>query len=256
MARIGTKRLIVCDLETTGANPQRDLVIQVGAVALDDSLEAVGEFEAKIRFDRECSAPAALQVNSFEEGAWEKGALSEKEAARRFSAFLHEHATIRREGRSHGKPFFVAQLASYNAAFDGPFVQAWFERAGEFLPASFQTLCVLQRVHFALLESVGCRPPENLKLGTVCRELGIPLGENAHDALHDARATASLYRVLHGMEPLLLPTDSAVSVSLPNGARLTTEPPSRPYTKRFSTLRSCRPRMRRRRRLRCAARKH
>lgn len=195
------KRLVVFDLETTGTNPERDLVIQVGAVALDDSLEAVGEFEVKIRFDRECAAPQALQINSFEEGAWEKNALSEKEAARRFGVFLHEHATLRRAG-AHGKPFFVAQLASYNAAFDGPFALAWFQRVGEFLPASFQVLCLLQRVQFALLEGTNCRPPENLKLGTVCKELGIPLGEGAHDALHDTRAAASVYRVLHGLEPL------------------------------------------------------
>jgi DNA polymerase III epsilon subunit-like protein len=99
-------------------------------------------------------------------------------------------------------PTFVAQLASYNAAYNQPFLEAWFKRAREFLPVSFHVLCVMQRVQWAHAESRACPPPENLKLATVCEELGILLGENAHDALFDAKAAASVYRALHGLPPL------------------------------------------------------
>lgn len=201
MGKIQTNRLVVFDLETTGTNPLRDSVIQVGAVALDGELSPCGEFEVKIRFDEGRASSAALEVNSFERSTWNKDAVSSGEAARRFSAFLHEHATLLRTG-AHGKPYRVSQLASYNSGYDGPFLSCWFELAREFLPADRRVLCLMQRTHWALVESHACAFPENLKLGTVCRELGIPLGDNAHDALHDARAAASLYRVLHGLSPL------------------------------------------------------
>ncbi len=201
MARIQTKRLVVFDLETTGTNPDRDCVIQVGAVALDGELSPCGDFELKLRFDDRRASQATFGHNSFEQQRWYKEAVSPGEAARRFAKFLHEHATLERTG-SRGKPFLITQLASYNSSFDAVFLQAWFEGVREFLPADRRVLCLLQRTHWALVESHGCTFPENLKLGTVCRELGIPLGGNSHDAFHDARAAASLYRVLHGLEPI------------------------------------------------------
>jgi DNA polymerase III epsilon subunit-like protein len=201
VGKIQTDRLVVFDLETTGTNPERDCAIQVGALALDGDLSPCGEFESKLCFDEGRESSAAHGGNSLERAVWNREALPEREAARRFAAFLHEHATLLRAG-AHGKPFLVAQLASYNSGFDGPFLNAWFERSGDFLPADRRVLCLMQRAHWALLESRRCAFPDSLKLGTVCRELGIPLGHNAHDALHDARAAASIYRVLHGLSPI------------------------------------------------------
>jgi len=207
--KIQTGRLVVFDLETTGTNPGRDGVIQVGAVALDGELSPSAEFEMKLRFEESRASRAAVERNSFEREMWDREAVSEGEGARRFALFLHEHATLLRSG-AHGKPFLVTQLASYNASFDGPFLEAWFERARQFLPADRRVLCLLQRAHWAFLESDACGFPENLKLGTLCRELGIPLGGKAHDALEDARAAASLYRVLHGLSPIAAARSSRV----------------------------------------------
>lgn len=195
--KLATKRLVVFDLETTGTDPARDLVVQVGAVVLDESLEEKDSFEVKVRIDEagERAGAAALRLNSFDPGLWEKEAVSEASAAKRFAAFLKEHATLRREGK-RGKPFFVAELAAYNAPFDLSFLKAWYERLNLFLPASYHALCIMQRAKWHFLEAPRSKPPSDWKLGTVSSHLGVPLGDEAHDALADARATARVYKAL------------------------------------------------------------
>lgn len=194
-------RLVIFDLETTGLDPRHHQPIQIGAVALDgETLCELEAFEVKVRFEQARAAPEALAVNSFEESAWEKEAVSEHEAARAFSEFLKRHATTRRETAA-GKPFFVAELGAFNSAFDMPFILAWYERLGEFLPAAFHGRCFLQRAMWHFFEASLAAPPD-WKLGTLCDAFGVPLGEYAHDAVYDARATASLYRkMLSGAAP-------------------------------------------------------
>jgi DNA polymerase III epsilon subunit-like protein len=187
-------RLVFFDLETTGLDPRHHQPIQIGAVAVDgETLAELAAFEVKVRFQREQASPEALAVNSFEDGAWGE-AVSEREAARRFAEFLKAHATLRRETAAH-KPYLLSELCAFNSAFDLGMVQAWYERLGLFLPASWHARCVMQRAFWYWFEQ-GLPPPPDWKLGTLCRAFGVELGESAHDALADARATAALYRKL------------------------------------------------------------
>lgn len=188
-----SQRLVVFDLETSGLDPARDQVLQIGAVALDDRLAQVGTFEVKVRLEG-VGGPVVAGREDTATSRWDRTAVSEREAARRFQSFLKEHATLRRE-TARGKPFLVSELSGYNAAFDVPFLQAWFERLGEFLPASFHGRCVMQRAFWFFFER-GLPAPVDWKLGTLCRAFGVPLGENAHDAFFDAEATAGLYRAM------------------------------------------------------------
>src|SRR5262245_56246524 len=102
----GMTRLVFFDLECTGLDPRHHQPIQIGAVAVDgETLCEVGEFEVKVRFERDHAAPQVLAENSFEEGTWDKEAISPHEAARRFAEFLKAHATSRRESKhGNGKP--------------------------------------------------------------------------------------------------------------------------------------------------------
>ncbi len=193
VAVLSKKRIVVFDLETTGLSPDDDQIIQIGAVALDERLRSVESFEVKVRFDKEAASPVALEVNSYDESAWEAEAVSEREAQKQFTAFLKRHASIRKESKA-GKPYYVAQLAAYNSAFDAPFLRAWYDRMDSFLPSDFHVVCVMQRVMWYFLEK-NRRPPKDWKLETVLNHLGRKM-TGAHDAPSDVRATASLYRAL------------------------------------------------------------
>jgi DNA polymerase III epsilon subunit-like protein len=122
--------------------------------------------------------------------------LQEHEAAGLFAAFLKRHASstvLSSEGSSR----CLAQLVAHNAAFDGPFLQAWYERLGVFLPARYQVLCTLQRAQWHFAERPELPPPENFKLATLCHYYRVPLhAARAHDALGDVTATFLLYRAL------------------------------------------------------------
>jgi DNA polymerase-3 subunit epsilon len=187
--------IVFFDIETTGLNPKRHSIIQIGAVALDEGLREIATFEVKVGFalKRRAENPVS-RLNSYDESTWQKEALPEREAARRFAAFLKDHASLPRKTKN-GKPFFVAQLAAYNAPFDAVFLQTWYERLREFLPAARPPLCVMQRAQWYFEESLK-RKPNDWKLSTVAKHCGIPL-TNAHDALADARATAGVYREIY-----------------------------------------------------------
>ncbi len=98
----------------------------------------------------------------------------------------------------NGKRYQVAQLVAHNAErFDSPFLQAWFDRLEVFLPARYMALCTKQRALWLFDEDKTLTPPANFQLATLCEYFGIKLPpENAHDALHDVRATVELYRAM------------------------------------------------------------
>jgi DNA polymerase III epsilon subunit-like protein len=196
---------IFFDLETAGVDPKRHAIIQVAAVAVDESLEPLEAFEAKLRFDPRRANKNSLRKNHYHPGVWAKQGREPDEAARTFAAFLRRHATVPMIG-SRGTNYQVAQLVAHNAGFDGPFLQTWFERAGIYLPARQQVLCTLQRAMWYFTE-VDCAPPKDFKLATLCQCFGVPFhAASAHEALGDVMATLGLYRALaaHAKKRFLL----------------------------------------------------
>ncbi len=136
--------LVFFDLETAGLDPKRHPIIQIAAIAVDESLSPVEAFEAKIRFDEKKANKNSLRKNHFHRGVWAKDAQEERQVAIDFAEFLRRHAAIDMKSSS-GHTFRVAQLVAHNASFDGTFLQDWFDRIGIFLPARRQVLCTLQR---------------------------------------------------------------------------------------------------------------
>jgi hypothetical protein len=82
----------------------------------------------------------------------------------------------------------VAQLVAHNAAFDGPFLEAWSRRLRVRLPIAFRVLCTIQRAEWFFAETAEARP-ESLRLLSLCAHFGVSFSaQDAHEALADARA--------------------------------------------------------------------
>ncbi len=189
--------LVFIDIETGGPNPSRHPIIQIAAVALDGSrLATLETSEIKIRFDERKANKYSLRKNSYSRSLWQREAMPEHKAARQFAAFLRRHATHRAVSQA-GREYGLAQLVAHNAAFDGPFLQSWYERLNLFCPARGQVFCTLQRCYWYFMENPHLTPPKNFRLGTLCQYFEVPLAAaDAHDALGDVRATVALYRAL------------------------------------------------------------
>ena len=190
-------KLAFFDLETAGLNPDRHAIIQIAAIAVDESLSPIEAFEAKILFDERKANQNSLRKNHFHRGVWAKEAQREEAAAKGFSDFLRRHASVPQTS-SKGEEYFVSQLVAHNSSFDGPFLQAWFDRLKIFLPARRQVLCTMQRTLWHFSENTHLVPPKDYKLATLCQYFGVPFhAAAAHEALADVSATVQLYRALH-----------------------------------------------------------
>ncbi len=190
--------LIFFDLETAGLDPKRHAIIQIAAIAVDETLAPIEAFEAKVRFNEQKANKNSLRKNHYQKGTWAIEAQEEIDVARDFAAFLKRHASIPMTS-SKGAPYFVAQLVAHNAAFDAGFLQAWFDRLKLFLPARRQVLCTMQRAMWHASESPRLLPPKDFKLATLCHAFGVPFhAANAHEALADVTATMLLYKKLVG----------------------------------------------------------
>ena len=89
-------KLVFFDLETGGLNPTRHPVIQMAAIAVDQHLEPIETFEAKIRFDEQKANRNSIRKNHYHRGIWAKVALEPEVAARNFgeamALFAHAYA--------------------------------------------------------------------------------------------------------------------------------------------------------------------
>ena len=189
------ERLVFVDLETAGLKPWRP-IIQIAAIAVDCNLQELERFEAKIKFNENFANPKSLRNASYSAQRWRTEGLPSKIVMKMFTELLRHHATVDQISASRSV-FQVAQLAAHNGAFDGAFLRVWYDRAGEFLPASPRVFCTLQRAIWLFHEDKSLTPPPDFKLQTLCHYFGVPLrSSDAHDALNDVRATVELYRAM------------------------------------------------------------
>jgi DNA polymerase III epsilon subunit-like protein len=187
-------KIVFFDLETAGLDYRRHPIIQIAAIAVGPDLVPLDTFEVKIRFDLAKANRNSLRKNHYCRGTWANEAVEPLYAARRFARFLRRHATAPVLA-SDGTKRYSAQLAAHNAAFDGPFLQAWYAKLGVFLPARRHVLCTMQRALWHFGERPASRQPRDYKLATLCQHFGVGFhAAAAHEALADVTATLALYR--------------------------------------------------------------
>ena len=173
--------LAFLDVETTGLDPQKHEVIQIGVVLakqiprqgnIGPSIEKVDEFEIKIKPEKlEDAEEEALRVNGYNEADW-MFAPDLKNAM--------EFLAKKLEGTIQ---------VSHNLTFDAAFVEKSFERAGMENPMARYKLDTIS-IAFARLYN---RPDVKYSLKYLC-DLFQVKNENAHTALADARALYNVYK--------------------------------------------------------------
>lgn len=192
-------KLVFFDLETTGLNPRLHEVMQIAAVAVDERLRVVEEFEVKVRITGHRIPKGVLRLTRYDPEVWRREAVSPKYAALRLARFLRQHSTRASMGsRSSSR---VTQLVAHNAAFDGPFLEAWSRRLRVHMPVTFRALCTIQRAEWYFVE-IAQQRPASMTLLSLCQYFEVGFSEaDAHEALADARATLALYRAMSSSLP-------------------------------------------------------
>lgn len=153
---------VALDFETTGLDPKRHRVVEIGAVVFTPAGSIIQEFHTLVH-------PGGLITASSIHGITPTDLASAPE----FGEILAEFSEVL-TGRV---------LVAHNAAFDGAFLHRELVRAG----------VDIDEIHaFCTLDAVSrLRPSAPRRLARCCKSLGIEVLE-AHHALNDARMTAQL----------------------------------------------------------------
>jgi len=161
-------QLVVVDTETTGLDPARDRVIDIGAVRLDADLQVTGSWSTLVDPER----PLPLQITRLTGIAQSDlvGAPPFAQAYRELREFAGE-----------------ALIVGQNVAFDIAMLGAAAARCGAPPPAART---------FDTLEAALLLFPEVDRHGLGAMAATLGLGEPPHRALPDAQVTAALLRAL------------------------------------------------------------
>lgn len=173
--------LAFIDTETTGLDPQRHEVIQIGIVlakqvprsgGIGPSIEKIEEIEMKIKPERiQDAEDDALRINGYNEADW-MFAPDLKNAMEFLSKKLE--GTIQ---------------VSHNLTFDAPFIDRCFEKAGLENKMKRYKLDTIS-IAFARLYN---REDVKYSLKYLC-DLFQVKNDNAHTALSDAKALYEVYK--------------------------------------------------------------
>jgi DNA polymerase III epsilon subunit-like protein len=194
-------RAVYFDTETGGLHDDAP-IIQIAAVAVEESSDGspwkeIESFERKLKFAEDDADPEALAINHYDATVWREQAIPVQSALTSFASFMKPHCALRMVSKRTGNPYWVAKLVGHNAAtFDGPRVKQLYTNYGIFFPADPRIRCTVQQAMFWFDSHdlrCGVAPgPKSFKLGDLCAWFGLPVADDAHDALADVRMTIAL----------------------------------------------------------------
>lgn len=169
-------RLAIIDLETTGLDPQKHEIIEIGLVVVDsEDYTILDQWDAKVRPERpQDGHPEAYKVNGYNEGEW-KDAVSLKWAL----LLLNERVEM-------------ATMLSYNVSFDYGFLQAAYKQCGLKDPMNYHRLDLLTMAWMTIPH----HKMQSWALRSVCAYLRIPPEPKVHRGANGAMKAYEVYRRL------------------------------------------------------------
>lgn len=177
---------IFIDTETTGLNPKKNGLLEIGCIIETD--DATEEFVVECSpFKKDIIDKKALEVNHVSEADL-FNRMPPEEAYQNFIAFLTKY--VNRYDR-YDKFFFFA----YNATFDFGFLREFFFKNGDKYFGSFFFYPAIDVAVLAAmyLKDERAKMP-NFKLTTVAPVVGVSIDmELAHGALYDTQITRQVF---------------------------------------------------------------
>lgn len=170
-----TNKIAFVDLETTGLNPLKAEILEIGAIVYDINEGTIQEYNAKIKPLRiESADPKALEVNGYTEKEWKKA------------------GTLEEALRGLGEICEGATFLAYNVSFDWSFLEVAYETTGLPVPFHYHRLCVMSMATIKIPKS----KVQSYSLKTVCAFLGIEPEPKVHRALNGAQKAMEVYMAL------------------------------------------------------------
>lgn len=167
--------LAFIDLETTGLDPERHEIIEIGCLVARPSLEVIAEFEQKVRPTHlQTAEPEALNINGYNEADW------------LFSVDLSQAVKLLAEKTAD------CIMVGQNVSFDWGFLQKAFTQTGVRNQMHFHKLDVISMAYAKLH---GQSQPERFGLSALAEYFKIEQ-KRAHSALDDVRVTFEIYKKL------------------------------------------------------------
>ena len=161
--------IVVVDFETTGLNPRKNRIMEIGAVRIRNG-QVVEEY-SKFVNPQEPIPQEVVELTGISDAMVANAGTAETEIPKLLE-FIGD-----------------AAFAAHNAKFDYSFLSEECKRLGiEISMPVIDTLEFSRRMYPSL---------KSHRLGAVCKSLGISL-KNAHRAVHDARATAHMLNRMLG----------------------------------------------------------
>jgi ribonuclease T len=168
---------ISVDIETAGPIPGEYSLLSIGACRVDEDTQA---FECQLRPVNGNFDPKALEVTGLSLEALKHDGLAPAAAMEQFQHWIRNVSGVR------GQPVFVG----FNAPFDWSFVNYYFHKYLGANPFGFSAL----DIKALYMGATGCSWHDSRSSKIAARLK--PKLHGTHDALHDARYQAELFRLI------------------------------------------------------------
>jgi DNA polymerase III epsilon subunit-like protein len=168
---------ISVDIETAGPIPGEYSLLSIGACRVDDDAQT---FECQLKPINENFDPKALEVTGLSLETLKREGLPPAAAMEKFQSW------VRNVSGENGQPVFVG----FNAPFDWSFVNYYFHKYLGANPFGFSALDI--KALYMGTTGSSWHDTRSSKIATKLK----PKLYGTHDALHDARYQAELFRLI------------------------------------------------------------
>ena len=166
--------IAITDVETTGLDPQKHEIVEIGLVLIDQETgEVIDTLDLKVKPEHiETADDVALKLNGYNETDWQ------------------DAVTILEAIALYGKKAENAIFCSHNVTFDWSFILEAFKKAGQKNTLDYHRLDLFTLIWTKTRDS----KIESFNLNRVAQFLGLPEETLPHRAINGARTAHEIFK--------------------------------------------------------------